>query len=153
MNNNQRLKHLHAALKLNDADIARAATLGGVPTSRNRAKSWLRGKSARRERDGSQQRRFIEISQDEFDAVLIGLRAMLDEADRKNGIYSQQLSPQQNAALARLESLTGTPPLGIEEFESGDISAKQLWQQNIEWLEGVLASAQNLPFPNTEQED
>lgn len=153
MNNNQRLKSLHSALKLTDADVARAATLGGIPTSRNRAKSWLRGRLSKREHGGSQQRRFIEISQDEFDAVLMGLGPMLDEADKPTGLYSQQLSPQQNAALARLESLTGTPPFGVKEFESGDINAKQLWQQNIEWLEGVLASAQNLPFPITEQKD
>tara|TARA_R110002051_G_scaffold53697_3_gene101020 strand:- start:4412 stop:4678 length:267 start_codon:yes stop_codon:yes gene_type:complete len=83
MNNNQRLKLLHSALLINDADIARAVTLGGIPTSRNRAKSWLRGKAAAREHNGQHQRRFIEITPDEFDAFLLGLRQMLDEQEAK----------------------------------------------------------------------
>lgn len=85
MNNNQRLKLLHSALLLNDADIARAVTLGGIPTSRNRAKSWLRGKAAVRSHGGSQQRRFIEITQDELDAFFLGLKPMLDEQESDSG--------------------------------------------------------------------
>lgn len=81
MNNNQRLKHLHAALRLTDKDLARAATLGGIATSRNKAKSWLRGKEANREHGGQKQRRFIAVTQDEFDAVMLGLKPMLDELE------------------------------------------------------------------------
>lgn len=83
MNNNERLKLLHSALLINDADIARAATLGGIPTSRNRAKSWLRGKAAVRKKASQHQRRFIEITQDEFDAFFLGLKQVLDEKDAK----------------------------------------------------------------------
>lgn len=82
MDNNRRLKLLHGALLLTDADIARAVTLGGIPTSRNRAKSWLRGNRSTRVHSGAQQRRFVEITQEELDAFLIGLKPLMEELEQ-----------------------------------------------------------------------
>lgn len=82
--NNERLKALYRALKLDDACIARAATLGGIETSRNRANSWMRATASRRVRAAQVQKRFVFISQAEFDAVLVGLGPMLDELDEQD---------------------------------------------------------------------
>lgn len=62
-------------------------------------------------------------------------------------IYSAKLTPQQNAGLARYESLSGFEPIGIEEFEAGEITAYQLWRKNVIWLENVLDEVINTPFP------
>jgi len=81
MDNNRRLKLIHGALRLNDKDVARAVTLGGVEVSRHKAKSWLRLKSTSRLREGRRQQRYIDMTQEQFDAFLIGLKPMLDEID------------------------------------------------------------------------
>lgn len=60
--------------------------------------------------------------------------------------FSDKLTDQQNAALARFEALTGAPVFGIAEFERGEIDAAKLWGQNKAWLEGVLAEVQNIQF-------
>lgn len=38
-------------------------------------------------------------------------------------------------------------PVNLEAFEAGEISAYQLWQSNIQWLESVLADVTNINFP------
>lgn len=81
MDNNRRLKLIHGALRLTDKDVARATTLGGVEVSRHKAKSWLRLKSSSRLREGRNQRRYIDMTQEQFDAFLIGLKPMLDELE------------------------------------------------------------------------
>lgn len=67
-------------------------------------------------------------------------------------IYSAKLTPEQNAALARYEGLCGFEPIGIEEFEAGELSAYQMWQKNVKWLEDVLADVVNTPFPTPFEE-
>lgn len=62
-------------------------------------------------------------------------------------VYSAKLTPEQNAALARYESVCGIEPFGLEEFEAGEISAYQLWRKNCCWLEDVWATVQNINFP------
>lgn len=62
-------------------------------------------------------------------------------------VYSTQLTAEQNTALARYESLTGIEPFGVEEFEAGEWPAHRLWQENVSWLESVLADVVNIHFP------
>ncbi|MBA1280263.1 hypothetical protein [Stutzerimonas stutzeri] len=62
-------------------------------------------------------------------------------------IYSAKLSPAQNAALERYESVCGMEPFGIDEFDAGEISAYQLWRKNLSWLESVWGDVQNIHFP------
>ncbi|WP_122423071.1 hypothetical protein [Pseudomonas viridiflava] len=62
-------------------------------------------------------------------------------------LYSTKLTPEQNAALARYEQVCGMEPIELEAFETGEISAYQLWQVNLGWLESVLWDVQNIDFP------
>lgn len=62
-------------------------------------------------------------------------------------IYSAKLTPEQNDALHRYESVCGMEPLGLEEFEAGEITAYQMWRMNCRWLEDVWATVQNINFP------
>ncbi|MEE1688334.1 hypothetical protein, partial [Pseudomonas aeruginosa] len=41
--------------------------------------------------------------------------------------YSQRLSAEQNAALEQFQALTGSPPMLLEAFEAGEITAEELW--------------------------
>jgi len=84
LSDTDRLKLLVTALRLRRQEVARAATLGGINTSSSRADSWLRGSGAARERPGAYgetRYRDREISAEEFDAVLLGLAAMLAEIE------------------------------------------------------------------------
>ena len=61
-------------------------------------------------------------------------------------IYSAKLTHQQNKALTDFENLTLVPIFGIDEFESGEISAKELWNKNFDWLEGIYKDVQQINF-------
>ena len=62
-------------------------------------------------------------------------------------LYSNRLTNGQNAALAKFEQVTGIEPFGIEDFEAGRMTAYELWQTNVNWLQGVWATVQNIDFP------
>nr|WP_228857662.1 hypothetical protein [Pseudomonas syringae] len=62
-------------------------------------------------------------------------------------VYSDKLTPEQNAALARFEQVCGMDPIELEAFEAGEITAYQLWRANIGWLESVWGEVQNIEFP------
>lgn len=79
---NRRLKLLAGALRLQRQDIARAATLGGIPTSNSAAHAWLSSPWAEKTGvHGQTLSKYRAMSEAEFDAVLVGLRQALDEAD------------------------------------------------------------------------
>ncbi|HGT3435234.1 hypothetical protein [Pseudomonas aeruginosa] len=61
--------------------------------------------------------------------------------------YSQRLSAEQNAALEQFQALTGSPPLMLEAFEAGEITAEELWRQHVAWVESVCADVSNIRFP------
>lgn len=65
---------------------------------------------------------------------------------RKPTIYSKKLTAQQNAVLAKFENLTGQQPIGLEEFEAGELTAAELWEQQVGWVEGVCADVVNMQF-------
>ena len=62
-------------------------------------------------------------------------------------IYSLRLSAEQNAAFERFEALTSCEPFGMQEFERGEMSARELWEKNIAWIVGVANDAQQTRFP------
>jgi hypothetical protein len=66
----------------------------------------------------------------------------------KKRIYSSKLTPEQNEALHHYEALCGMEPLGIDAFESGEISAAELWNQNLRWIHDVFSDIQNINFPS-----
>ena len=68
-------------------------------------------------------------------------------------VYSTKLNDTQNSALAHFESLTGSPPIALEDFERGAISANELWQEQVRWITGVYCDVQNIQFNNFEDED
>ena len=81
----ERLKLIASALQLGRHEVARAATLGGIATSSSRADGWLRGRGSTRARSsnhGETLYRDREITAEEFDAFLRGLRPVLDEIDQ-----------------------------------------------------------------------
>ncbi|MFO7117640.1 hypothetical protein P3C84_16580 [Pseudomonas aeruginosa] len=61
--------------------------------------------------------------------------------------YSQRLSAEQNAALEQFQALTGSPPMLLEAFEAGEITAEELWRQHVAWVESVCADVSNIRFP------
>jgi hypothetical protein len=66
--------------------------------------------------------------------------------NQKPTVYSKKLTAQQNAVLVKFENLTGQSPIGLEEFESGEISARELWQQQVAWVEGISADVGTMTF-------
>lgn len=62
-------------------------------------------------------------------------------------IYSAKLTQGQNAALARYEAICGLEPVDLEAFDTGQITAYELWQNNLFLLESVLGDVQKTHFP------
>ena len=42
--------------------------------------------------------------------------------------------------------MTGQPPIGLEEFETGELTARELWQQQVAWVEGIYSDVINFTF-------
>lgn len=64
-------------------------------------------------------------------------------------VYSKQLTPAQNAALARYETLSSIPPtLGLEDLEAHTISPAEFWQRNVRWLQDVANDVGLIQFPS-----
>ena len=79
---NRRLKIIAAALSLNRQEVARAATLGGTPTTNSAANAWLSGAGATKTGvRGQTLHRHRSMTEQEFDAFLLGMQAILDESD------------------------------------------------------------------------
>lgn len=79
---NRRLKLLAGALKLQRQDIAAAATIGGIDTTNSTVHAWLSSPQAEKTgAHGQTLSKYRAMSEAEFDAVLVGLRQALDEAD------------------------------------------------------------------------
>ena len=64
-------------------------------------------------------------------------------------VYSTKLNDTQNSALAHFESLTGSPPAALQDFERGAITANELWGEQVRWVRkiaGVYGDVQNIQF-------
>jgi hypothetical protein len=62
-------------------------------------------------------------------------------------IYSAKLSTAQNAACQKMESVSGLPPVGLEDLDAGHLTADRFWQLNMETMHDINATVQNISFP------
>lgn len=84
---NRRLKLIASALQLQREDVARATTLGGIPTSNSAAHAWLSAPSATKLGvHGQRLRKNREMTEAEFDAFAAGLRQLLMEIEQREGL-------------------------------------------------------------------
>ncbi|PZD70820.1 Tyrosine recombinase XerC [Acaryochloris thomasi RCC1774] len=65
--------------------------------------------------------------------------------ESKELVYAKSLDRKQRKLLGGLVQLTGKEPLGQVEFDDGDITFAELWQENIEALEQMLELAYGMP--------
>ena len=63
-------------------------------------------------------------------------------------VYSEKLSPAQNAACHSLETVLGLPPVGIDYLESGALTPDEFWRQNVMVVHDIYATVQNINFPD-----
>jgi hypothetical protein len=59
-------------------------------------------------------------------------------------VYATRLNSSQRRMLNEYIALTGIEPFGQEDLDSGEITFKELWYQNVDWLEDVLADVTNI---------
>ena len=69
------------------------------------------------------------------------------ESEGKNEkvVYAKSLSREQRQLLMALAEATGKPPLYQDDLDKGEIEFAQLWQENVAYLERMLADARGLP--------
>ena len=63
-------------------------------------------------------------------------------------VYSEKLSPAQNAACHSLEAVLGLPPVGIDDLKSGALTPNEFWRQNVMVVHDIYATVQNINFPD-----
>ena len=77
--NNQNLKRICVALRINDKSLVEIMAEGGIDVSRSKSNGWLRGATARKKEDAGshnpadRERRMKLMEDDEFDAFCGGL--------------------------------------------------------------------------------
>lgn len=76
------------------------------------------------------------------------MQPILKNSSISNKIYSKKLSKEQNDALRSYEAILGLEPVGIEEFEKGEITSKELWNQAINSVESIYSEVVNMSFPD-----
>lgn len=64
-----------------------------------------------------------------------------------NKDYSQKLSAVQNAACATLESVSGLPPVGLDDLDAGHLTPREFWRMNVVVIHDIYATVQNITFP------
>jgi hypothetical protein len=63
-------------------------------------------------------------------------------------IYAKNLSPEWRKAFERYESLCGFEPMHQDEIDSGEMTARDAWNENVRWLECVCGDVQNTQIPD-----
>lgn len=67
-------------------------------------------------------------------------------------LYGYDLShipPDQLAAIARIEAISGIPLLYTDELADGTMTPYEVFAQNIKWLDEMVVEVSNIPFPHT----
>jgi len=54
-----------------------------------------------------------------------------------------KLTAKQKAALENWNAVVGYPFMHLDEVKAGEMSFRDAWNSNLEWLGSVYASAQN----------
>ena len=60
-------------------------------------------------------------------------------------VYAKALSREQRQLLKAFAEMTGMQPLHQDDLDKGEISFAQMWQENVQRLERVLADVRQLP--------
>ena len=61
--------------------------------------------------------------------------------------YSSKLTAAQNDACHKAEAVSGLPPVGLEDFEAGRLTAKEFWRLNLITAHDIYVTIQNINFP------
>ena len=67
------------------------------------------------------------------------------EGQAERVVYAQNLSREQRKLLMMMAELTQMQPLYQEDFDKGEITFAQLWQENLIHLERIVADVWELP--------
>jgi hypothetical protein len=59
-------------------------------------------------------------------------------------VYARRLNSAQRRMLNEYIALTGFEPLGQEDLDAGEITFKELWDKNVEWLRDLATDVQNI---------
>lgn len=60
-------------------------------------------------------------------------------------VYAKALSREQRQLLKAFAEMTGMQPLHQDDLDKGEITFAQMWQENVQHLERVLADVRQLP--------
>lgn len=63
-------------------------------------------------------------------------------------IYSSKLSEEWVKAFEKYEQICGFEPMYQEEIDNGEMTPREAWNANIEWLEDVFATCINIHTPD-----
>lgn len=64
-------------------------------------------------------------------------------------IYAKRITGKWKKAFNELERVSGFEPMYQDEIDSGEVTLTQAFEDNLSWLEDVLADCQNIQRPNT----
>lgn len=59
-------------------------------------------------------------------------------------VYAKRINQAQRRMLNEYEAISGFEPLCQEDLDSGEMTFLEVWNANIEFLEGVLAEVVNI---------
>lgn len=62
-------------------------------------------------------------------------------------VYCRKISPQWRKAFAQFEALTGFEMLHQDAIDAGTMTPREAWNENIQWLEHLVADATNIQIP------
>jgi len=62
-------------------------------------------------------------------------------------IYAKKLTPEWKKSFEEYERLTGFEPISQESIDSGESTPKEVWEENIRWLEMLVGDASNISIP------
>ena len=62
-------------------------------------------------------------------------------------VYSRKLTPAQNAACQKAESVSGLPPVGLDDLDAGRITPREFWSLNVMIIHDIYVTVQNISFP------
>ena len=62
-------------------------------------------------------------------------------------VYARKLSPKWRKAFADYERVSGFEAMYQDDIDSGEMTPRQAWNANVQWLEDVLADVVNIRTP------
>ena len=93
--------------------------------------------------DGRSFKRYVLAVEQE--AAIQAYYRLKGEGQAEQVVFAKNLSREQRQLLIAMAELTKMQPLHQEDFEKGEISFEQLWQENVQHLERMVAEVWELP--------